>query len=525
MEYLFTILLGMVAGLGGMFIFFKGQGFIDVDKRKKDAEVLLEQKQEEAKTFLEETKNDVENFRKNAHEEVERRADRLKKMEESLGYKEQSVNKKDEKNKELKLKIASIEEELQGVQNTIKRMDHETVEKLSQKAGKKVDELKKDIIDSYTKDLEHEEMEKLAIIEEGLKENAVKQAKAYLVSTMQRLTSPTSVENRAVEVRVPQDHIKGKIVGRDAKNIEEFENLMGPDVAIVFNDMPNIISISCFNLFNRRIAQKAMEKLVSVKGEINKEVIHNAVKEAEKIVNEEVYKLGLEAVKQLHLNVERFDKEILIIIGRLQYRTSYGQNIMKHSIEVAWVAAMLGAELGLDPEVCKIGGFLHDLGKAIDQDPSVKDAHDRLSKEIMEAHGFSWEEVHAAWTHHDAIPQETPEALIVKAADAVSAGRPGARQESIFSYTERIKALEETGNSYEGVHRSFAISAGRELRVLLDPDKIKDSDMAAMAEKMADQIEETIAYPGKIKVNLIRRVEHMNYGGGVIKTAKPTRKK
>lgn len=522
MEYLFSILGGVVVGLVAMFIFFKGRGIIDVDKRKKEAEVIIQNKAEEAKKILEENTRYVQNFRKNYEDEFSRRSERLKKSEESLGYREQSINKKDEKNKELKFKIASIEEELQGVQNTIKRMDNETFEKLSQKAGKKIEELKKDIINRYTKDLEHEELEKLSIIEESLKENAVKQAKAFLVSTMQRLTSPTSVENRGVEVRVPQDHVKGKIVGRDAKNIEEFENLL--EVAVVFNDMPNTISISCYNLFTRRIAQKAMEKLVMIKGEINKEVIHEVIKDAEKIVNEEVYKLGLQAVKELGLNVERFDKEILKIIGRLQYRTSYGQNIMRHSIEVAWVATMLGSEIGLDPQVCKIGGFLHDLGKAIDQDPTVKDAHDRLSKEIMEAHGFSWEEVHAAWTHHDAIPQETPEALIVKAADAVSAGRPGARQESIFSYTERIKALEETGNSYEGVNRSFAISAGRELRVLLDPEKIKDSDMPILAKEMAEKIEETIAYPGKIKVNLIRRIEHFNYGG-IVKTTKTTRKK
>ena len=181
---------------------------------------------------------------------------------------------------------------------------------------------------------------------------------------------------------------------------------------------------------------------------------------------------------------------------------------MKHSMEVGWLAAMIGSELGLNVATCKAGGFLHDLGKAIDQDPNVKDTHDQLSKDLMEKFGFPWEEVHAAWSHHDAIPQETPEALIVKAADAISASRPGARQESFDKYIERIRALEETGSSYEGVRGAYAISAGRELRVLVDSDLIKDEQMYPMAKEIAQKIEEELTYPGQIKVNIIRKTKH-----------------
>jgi len=180
---------------------------------------------------------------------------------------------------------------------------------------------------------------------------------------------------------------------------------------------------------------------------------------------------------------------------------------MKHSMEVGWISAMLGSELGLDIKTCKVGGFLHDLGKAIDQDPDIKGGHDQLSKELMEKFGFSWEEVHAAWTHHDAAPQETPEALIVKAADAVSGGRPGARQDSIERYIEKMKAIDATVASFQGVKKSYAMSAGREVRVYVDPEKVEDAGVGNMAKEIAKKIEENVVYPGRIKIRVIRRTK------------------
>ena len=213
-------------------------------------------------------------------------------------------------------------------------------------------------------------------------------------------------------------------------------------------------------------------------------------------------------VEMKKMGIKTENQELCRMVGRLQYRTSYGQNILKHAMEVGWVSAMLGNELGLDAKTCLVSGFLHDLGKAIDQEENVKDTHDLLTKELMEKFGFTEEEVHAAWTHHDAAKQETPEALIIKAADAVSASRPGARQESFEKYIERIKALEGTATSYKGVKSAFAISAGRELRVLVDSESIKDEALKKMADEMAKQIEENISYPGQIKVNVIRRTKH-----------------
>jgi len=249
-----------------------------------------------------------------------------------------------------------------------------------------------------------------------------------------------------------------------------------------------------------------MEKLVKYKGEISPDVVKKIMKEASKETDDELYELGKEGLKRMR--IDHKDKDFIRTVGRLQYRTSYGQNIMAHSMEVGWVCRMLGSEIGLDDKTCLIAGFLHDVGKAIDQDPNVKDCHDFLSKEIMEKHSFTWEEVHAAWTHHDAIPQETPEALLVKAADAVSASRPGARQESFEKYIERMKDLERTAKEFDGVKRAFAISAGREVRVIVDSEKINDEGLYSLAKEMASRIEEEIVYPGKVKVNVIRKTKY-----------------
>jgi len=318
------------------------------------------------------------------------------------------------------------------------------------------------------------------------------------------MSSPTSVESKITLINVPKDHIKGKIVGKNAQNIEELEKLL--DVEVVFNDLPNTISVSSYSLTNRRIAQKTIEKLINIRTDITASEIKKAIIKSENEIEEEFFAIGQRALKQL--NIQETDHDLIKTIGRLEFRTSYGQNIMKHSMEVAWAAMMIASELSADVNVCKIAGFLHDLGKAIDQDPNVQGAHDFLTKELMEKYKFSEEEVHAAWTHHDSAPAKTAEAMIVKAADAISAGRPGARQESLDRYIERLQALEKTANAFKGVQKSFAISAGRELRVIVDPETIKDENMNEMANQIAKEIEENITYPGKIKVNVIRRIKY-----------------
>lgn len=498
------ILGGLIIGALVSLKAAKSLKFIDVEKDRKTAEDLIVKTKEEAGKIKTETRTYIENRQRTFQHELNKRKERLSKLDEALVHREEAFKKREERNSELKLRIATQNEETNSLQLRIKNNEKEILNKLSQKTGSSLEDAKKQTLDMNAHELEEENQSKLARTEEWLKENAEKRAKNLIINIIQRLCSPTSVETRAVTVEVPRDQIKGKIVGRDGQNIKEFERLL--DVDVVFNDLPNTISLSAFMLVKRRIAQKAMEKLVHHRGDINKIIVQKAVAAAERETDDELYEIGKKSLEKM--GIKHPDKEFTRIVGRLQYRTSYGQNIMMHSMEVGWIASMIGNELGLNTTTCKVGGFLHDLGKAIDQDPSVKDTHDFLSKEIMEKYGFSWEEVHAAWTHHDAIPQETPEAVIVKASDAISASRPGARQESFDKYIERIKSLEETAREFEGVKAAFALSAGRELRVIVDPEKIADNAMLPMAQKMAAKIEDEITYPGQIKVNIIRRTKY-----------------
>ncbi len=499
-----TILGGIAVGAVISGILINEKRLINLKKAKERAQASEEEANKEAENIKKETRGYVEKRREIIKQERKIKEERFLKLEESLKNKEKNLQKKEDRAKEEKLRVVAQEEEIQGVWGETKRKDMEIIKKLSEKTSKGPEELKEEILKKHEAELKIENKEKIAKTEELLKENAEKTAKRMIIGVIQRLCSPTSVETRVVNVKVKNDRIKGKIVGQNAENVKLIEEAL--EVDVVFNDMPNTISISGFALVKRRIAQKAMEKIVKMRGEIRKEDVKRAIEEGERETDRELFEIGRNALKKMGISAE--DKDLCRTVGRLQYRTSYGQNIMKHAMEVSWVALMLGSELGLDPKICLVSGFLHDLGKAIDQEEGVKDTHDVLTKELMEKFGFSEEEVHAAWTHHDAEKQTSAEALIIKAADAVSASRPGARQESFDKYIERIRALEETATSYEGVKSAFAISAGRELRVLVDTEKVKDEGLKAIAEKMAEQIESEITYPGQIKVNVIRRTRH-----------------
>lgn len=507
MNNILLIILGAGSGLLASTIFLKGRNLFDFDKKKKTAIELLEKSQNEAKTILEETTAHVHKKRESLKQDVEKREQRLEKIQEALTAKEDVIKRREDRNREINLNLATSNEELHTAQESIKRLDRDVLQKLLFKTGLQTDKLKEKILEQYTVELEQRNIEKLSRLEENVKESAEKDARKIITTTIQRLTSPTSVESRAVNVTVPSDHIKGKILGLNNENINELEKLLAVD--IVFNDLPNTISLSAFMLVERRVAQRAVEKLVAFRGDIKPAIVKKIVEEARRETDDELYKIGSKALETM--GIKHDNKEFVRIVGRLQYRTSYGQNIMKHSMEIGWISVMLGSELGLNLQTCKIGGFLHDLGKAIDQDPNNDKPHDLLSKELMEKYGFSWEEVHAAWTHHDAIPQETAEALIVKAADAISAGRPGARQESMDKYLERIHALQDTAESYKGVKRAYAISAGRELRVEVEPEEVPDEGIRPLAKTIATRVQEEITYPGQIKINVIRRTKHTEF--------------
>ena len=506
-NILIELLTGGALFVGGFLIstrLFKKRKLFNFDKKVKEAQDLIEKNKKEAQEILTTARLRIKQLKENQKNNIAKREERFRKTKENLRFKEEMVRKKGARNNDIRLKIASLKEETQTIQNNINRTERDNIESLTKKTGLTKEDVKNGIIKSYVSELKQDNEEKIISMEETIKEDAVKIAKKILINTIQRLSSPTSVESRVLLIPVPKDHIKGKIVGKEGKNIEIIENAL--EVDVVFNDMPNTISVSCYNLINRRTAQITIEKLIKVRNEINENVINQKLTEVKEILDKELFEIGSKFVSKIGLKI--VDKELVKTIGRLQFRTSYGQNIMKHSLEVGWAATMMGSELGLDVNVCRVAGFLHDLGKAIDQNPDVQGTHDFLTKELMEKYNFNEAEIHAAWTHHESEPQKTPEALIVRAADAISAGRPGARQESIEKYVKRLKELEETAGSFEGVKKTFAISAGREIRVIVNSETLKDKGLQPLANDIAKKIENNLNYPGKIKVNVIRRTRH-----------------
>jgi len=501
------ILAGFIAGAAvGAMLMKKTK--INIEDAKNKAEKIIASAKTNTEENIKKAKKQTEEMRTKIEEGIKTYEEFLKDIEKSIKIKEDLSVKWDKKIQDLKLQEAAEEGKLSMAESKHKEIQEKYIRLLTQKAGKSTEELKEEIIQKLDEDLKKIAEEKLKKLEEYYKENADKWAKNILFEAMQKISTPTSTEKKSVQIHVPKDSLKAELVGKNAENIKELESLL--DVNVVFNDFPDTISISSYNLLNRRIAEIAIEKLFKSKKRITQSEIKETVKAAKAEAEKDVYKLGIDAIKKLGIK-RPMPQDLVRIIGRLYFRTSYGQNIIKHSMEVAYAANLLGGELGLNTDICKIGGFLHDLGKAIDQDPGISGGHDQLTKELMEKYGFTQEEVHAAWTHHEAEKPNTPEAMIVKAADAISAGRPGARQESIDRYLERIQTIEKIPAQFEGVKKTFAISAGREVRVMADPQILKDEQLMPLAQNIAKAIEEEAKYPGKIKINVIRKITNVEY--------------
>lgn len=484
-----------------------GKARANPEEASKKAEKLIAAAVGKAAESKRKTTKQAEEIKTRIAQNTQTRESFLRDLEKSIKIKEDLTAKWDKKAQDLRLQEAMEEERLALARSRHEEIKKEQTNTLSKKAGKNTDELKEEIIKKLEVETEEYNREKLKKLEEYYLENAEKLARNILLEAMQKISMPTSTEKKSAQMLVPKDSLKAALVGRRAENIKELENLL--EINVIFNDFPDTISISSYSLLDRHIAEIAIQKLFKSK-HITPAIIKEAVKSAQADVEKDIYKIGVDAVKKAGIR-KVFPQDLIRTIGRLGFRTSYGQNIIRHSMEVSYVADMLAGELGLDINICKIGSFLHDLGKAIDQDPGVTGGHDVLTRDLMTKYGFSEEEIHAAWTHHEAEPPRTPEAMIVKAADAVSAGRPGARQESIERYIERIRFLEEIPTRFQGVKKSFAISAGREIRVVIDPQLLADKELEPLAKNIAKNIEEEVGYPGKIKINVIRRVINSEY--------------
>ena len=436
-------------------------------------------------------------------EEKERRAD-LQKQERRLQQKEENIDRKtdaiERKEEALAQKHAALDKENEEIK-IIKRSQTEMLERIS---GFTADEAKKYLIEQVESEVTHETALKIKEIEARAKDEADQYAREIVASAIQRCAADHVAEITVSVVPLPNDEMKGRIIGREGRNIRTIETLTGVD--LIIDDTPEAITVSCFEPVRREVARLALEKLIA-DGRIHPTHIEEMVAKARREVDAVIKSEGERAV--LETGVRGLHPELVKMLGRLHYRTSYGQNVLQHSIEVAHLAGMMAAELGADVATAKRAGLLHDIGKAVDHE--LEGTHVALGVEFLRKYHEREDVIHAVQAHHNDVEPQTVVACLVQAADAISAARPGARRENIENYIKRLEKLEEITGSYPGVETSYAIQAGREVRVMVKPEQVSEDDMVILARELAKRIESELEYPGQIKVHVLRETKVIEY--------------
>ena len=436
-------------------------------------------------------------------EEKERRAD-LQKQERRLQQKEENIDRKtdaiEKKEEALAQKHAALDKENEEIK-IIKRSQTEMLERIS---GFTADEAKKYLIEQVESEVTHETALKIKEIEARAKDEADQYAREIVASAIQRCAADHVAEITVSVVHLPNDEMKGRIIGLEGRNIRTIETLTGVD--LIIDDTPEAITVSCFEPVRREVARLALEKLIA-DGRIHPTHIEEMVAKARREVDAVIKSEGERAV--LETGVRGLHPELVKMLGRLHYRTSYGQNVLQHSIEVAHLAGMMAAELGADVATAKRAGLLHDIGKAVDHE--LEGTHVALGVEFLRKYHEREDVIHAVQAHHNDVEPQTVVACLVQAADAISAARPGARRENIENYIKRLEKLEEITGSYPGVETSYAIQAGREVRVMVKPEQVSEDDMVILARELAKRIESELEYPGQIKVHVLRETKVIEY--------------
>ena len=454
--------------------------------------------------MLVEAKEEIHKSRTEYEKEVkERRAD-LQKQERRLQQKEESLDKKldafERKEDDLRRRQANIAATQDEVE-MIKKSQLETLEKLS---GLTQEEAKNHLLKNLENECKHDAALKIKEIETNLKDNADQLAREIISIAIQRCAADHAAETTVSVVALPNDEMKGRIIGREGRNIRTLETITGVD--LIIDDTPEAITVSCFEPVRREVARLALEKLIA-DGRIHPTHIEEMVNKARREVDAIIKSEGERAV--LETGIRGLHPELVKMLGRLHYRTSYGQNVLQHSIEVSHLAGMMAAELGADVYAAKRAGLLHDIGKAVDHE--MEGTHVALGVEFLRKYHEKDDIIHAVQAHHNDVEPQTIVACLVQAADAISAARPGARRENLENYIKRLEQLEEITGSYPGVDKAYAIQAGREVRVMVKPDQVSEDQMVILARELAKKIEEEMEYPGQIKVHVLRETTAIEY--------------
>jgi ribonuclease Y len=500
------ILLPVILGLGIVIGYLYKQNQVEKEKlqQKDEGERVLEEAKEQARQIeiaardqamavLQKAESDIERRRA----EISREEDRLQKRREELDNRLDRLEKREQN-------INKRQSLIDKRANEIERMYTQEMEELQRIAQMNLEEARNLLLANVEKESRSDMARVIRQIEAEAREEGENRARKLITAAIQRVASDQVVEITSSVVEIPSDDMKGRIIGRNGRNIHAFEQAAGVDVIV--DDTPEAVTISCFDPVRREVARRALAKLIQ-DGRIHPAHIEKILKNEQKDVDRAMIEAAEQAVFEAGLPT--MHPEIVKVLGRLKYRTSYGQNQLAHAVETAKIAAMLAAELGADVETCRAAGLLHDLGKAVDY--NMEGTHAQLGAEIAKRYGMPEKVVNAIASHHHEVDQETVEAAIVESADAISGARPGARRESLEQYIKRVRSLEDIANSHKGVEQSFALQAGREVRIFVRPEDIDDLDAIRMARDVAKKIEETMQYPGQIKVTVIRETRAVDY--------------
>ena len=493
LEAIIAAIIGLFAGAGGTYVYDKqkqASGKHKIEKEiaaaeRKASDIVLKAKDEAVK---------LENERRREIKKIE---DRLADRESSLDRKLDELDKRAEK-------LRKQEDEVEELKDEIRAIRTKQQEKLEKIAGLKKKDAADKLMQMTERDIKHDLVGLVNKLQKDAQEDAEEIAQTILVTAMERMSSEVTAERTVTAIKLTDDEMKGRIIGKEGRNIQALQRATGVDILV--DDTPGMIVLSSFDPIRRQVARLSLETLMK-DGRIHPGRIEEVVAKAEKQIEKEVIRAGEDAAREV--GVVGIPKEMLQLLGELKFRTSYGQNVLMHSTEMAHIAGMIAEELGVDVRTVKIATLLHDVGKAVTH--KVEGKHHHIGAELARKYGMKEDVVHAIEAHHDDIEATTPEALVVRVVDAVSAARPGARNISAENFAERMRDLENVANSFDGVDKSFAISAGREVRVIVRPEKLDDLSSIKLARDIATKIESTMQYPGTIKVNVIRETRAIEF--------------
>jgi len=503
-----AFVLAAAAGCGIGFMIRKNIGEKKIGSAEQEAKRIVDDSKKNAeakkKEILLEGKEEVLRLRNDTERELKERRTEVSRLERRIAQKEENLDKKTEA---LERKSEQLDEKLKAndaVREQINEVLGRHLTRLEEISGYTADEAKAELLNRVESEARHEMAQKLDELETQFKEEADSKARNLLSLAIQRCAADHVTEATVSAVALPNEEMKGRIIGREGRNIQKLETLTG--VELIIDDTPEAIAISGFDPVRREIARMTLERLIT-DGRIHPARIEETVEKCRKEVEGVIKQAGERAT--FEVNVHGIHPELVKLLGRLRYRTSYGQNVLQHSIEVAWLAGIMADELGVDGTTARRAGLLHDIGKAFPQD--MEGSHVELGVNALKKYKENAEVLHAVEAHHNDVEPHTIIAILVQAADAVSAARPGARREDMENYIKRLQKLEEIAVSFQGVDKAFAIQAGREIRVMVKPEVVNDEGMKLIAREMAKKIEDEVKYPGQIKLNLIRETRTVDY--------------